>query len=41
MNDKIIGQGKEQVKEEIIKNSKLKETIISGITEKFKKRDAK
>ena len=42
MNDKVIGQGKEQVKEEIIKNSKLKEAIISGITDKIKKKkDAK
>src|SRR4030066_845248 len=38
MNDKVIGQGKEQVKEEIIKNSKLKEAIISGITDKIKKK---
>ncbi len=42
MNDKVIGQGKEQVKEEIIKNPKLKEAIISGITDKIKKKkDAK
>ena len=41
MNDKIIGQGKEQVKEEIMKNSKLKETILSAITDKLKKKDAK
>lgn len=41
MNDKIIGQGKEQVKEEMSKNSKLKDTIISQITDKLKKKDAK
>ena len=43
MNDKIIGQGKEQVKEEFIKNPKLRQTLISAITEKLtgKKKDAK
>lgn len=43
MNDKIIGQGKEQVKEEFHKNPKLRQTLISAITEKLtgKKKDAK
>lgn len=43
MNDKLIGQGKEQVKEEFHKNPKLRQTLISAITEKLtgKKKDAK
>ncbi|MFH1827169.1 MAG: recombinase RecA [bacterium] len=43
LNDKIIGQGKEQVKEELEKNPKLKQAIISSITAKIggKKKDAK
>ena len=43
MNDKIIGQGKEQVKEEFQKNPKLRQSVISSITNKVsgKKKDAK
>jgi len=44
LNDKMIGQGKEQVKEELLKNPKLRQTLISSIAEKVsggKKKDAK
>src|SRR3990167_9356833 len=43
MNDKIIGQGKEQVKEEFQKNPKLRQSVISSITNKVsgKKKDTK
>lgn len=43
LNDKIIGQGKEQVKEEFQKNPKLRQILISSIIEKLtgKKKDAK
>jgi len=43
LNDKIVGQGKDQVKEELEKNPKLRQTIISSIKAKVsgKKKDAK
>ncbi len=37
LEDKVLGQGKEQIKEAIVNNEKLKSQLIKGVMEKFNK----